>query len=307
MKVYFAPLEGITTYTYRNAHAANFSGVDTYFAPFIVPTENERISMKTLKDILPENNDVKVIPQVLCSSGEAFCELAKKVKALGYDEVNINLGCPSGTVVKKKRGSGALRDTEFLDKLLDYIFSHADIKISLKTRTGFYSHEEFYELINIYNKYPATELIVHPRVREELYSGVPNMDSFDYAYKNSVHKLCYNGDVVTAEDFNKICERYPDLNSVMIGRGAIQNPAIFREIRSGDKIKTEEFLEFSHILEERYLDVLGCEHYTVHRLKEIWLYIMKNFPDEKKVTKALKKSNTLNDINSAINDLSMPI
>jgi len=303
MNLYFAPLEGITTYTYRNAHSRMFSGVDTYFAPFIVPTENERISMKTLKDILPENNDVKVIPQVLCSSGEAFCELAKKVRNLGYDEVNLNLGCPSGTVVKKKRGSGALKDTEFLDRLLDYIFSHADIKISLKTRTGFYSHEEFYELINIYNKYPLTELIVHPRIREELYSGVPNMDSIDYAYKNSVHKLCYNGDVVTTEDFNKICKRYPDLNSVMIGRGAIQNPAIFREIKGGEKIKTEELVEFSCILEEKYLDVLGCEHYTVHRLKEIWLYIMKNFPNEKKVTKALKKSNSLDDINSAIKHL----
>ena len=302
MKLYFAPLEGITTYTYRNAHSEMFTGVDTYFAPFIVPTENERISVKTLRDILPENNKVKVIPQVLCSSGEAFCELAKKVKDLGYDEVNLNLGCPSGTVVKKKRGSGALRDTDELEKLLDYIYTYGNIKISLKTRTGFYSHEEFADLIEIYNKYPATELIVHPRIREELYRGSPNMESFDYAYKNSVHKLCYNGDVVTVEDFEKICERYPDLNAVMIGRGAIGNPAIFREIRGGEKIKTKELVKFSDILEERYLDVLWCEHYTVHRLKEIWLYIMKNFPDSKGA-KAIKKSNSLKDINDAIRKL----
>lgn len=302
MKLYFAPLEGITTYTYRNAHKELFSGVDTYFAPFIVPTENERISVKTLKDILPENNKTKIIPQVLCSSGEAFCELAKKVRDLGYEEVNLNLGCPSGTVVKKKRGSGALRDTDELEKLLDYIFTNGNIKISLKTRTGFYSHEEFATLIDIYNKFPATELIVHPRIREELYSGSPNMESFDYAYKHSVHKLCYNGDVVTDEDFEKICERYPDLNAVMIGRGAIGNPAIFREINGGEKIKTKELLEFSRVLEERYLEVLGCEHYTVHRLKEIWLYIMKNFP-EGKGTKAIKKSNSLKDINDAIRKL----
>lgn len=302
MKLYFAPLEGITTYTYRNAHIEMFSGVDTYFAPFIVPTENERISVKTLRDILPENNNVKVTPQVLCSSGEAFCELAKKVRDLGYDEVNLNLGCPSGTVVKKKRGSGALKDTDELQRLLDYIFTNGNIKISLKTRTGFYSHEEFYDLIEIYNKYPLTELIVHPRVREELYSGVPNMDSFDIAYKNSVHKLCYNGDIVAVEDYERICTQYPDLNAVMIGRGAIQNPAVFREIKGGEKIKTEELVKFSHTLEERYLDVLGCEHYTVHRLKEIWLYIMKNFPDGKGA-KAIKKANSLKDINEAINKL----
>ena len=299
MKLYFAPLEGITTYTYRNAHIEMFSGVDTYFAPFIVPTENERISVKTLKDILPENNKTKVIPQVLCSSGEAFCELAKKVVDLGYDEINLNLGCPSGTVVKKKRGSGALKDTDELQKLLDYIFTNGNIKISLKTRTGFYSHEEFYDLVEIYNNYPATELIVHPRVREELYSGIPNMDAFDIAYKNSRHKLCYNGDIVTAEDYHKICDLYPRLNAVMIGRGAIQNPAIFREIRDGEKIKTDELVRFSQTLEERYLKLLGCEHYTVHRLKEIWIYIMKNFPDTKG-TKAIKKSNSLKDINEAI-------
>lgn len=302
MNLYFAPLEGITTYTYRNAHKEMFSGVDTYFAPFIVPTENERISVKTLKDILPENNKTKIIPQVLCSSGEAFCELAKKVRDLGYDEINLNLGCPSGTVVKKKRGSGALRDTDELKKLLDYIFTKGNIKISLKTRTGFYSHEEFFDLVELYNDYPATELIVHPRIREELYSGVPNMDSFDVAYKNSKHNLCYNGDIVTVEDFQKISTCYPDLNSVMIGRGAIQNPAIFREIREGEKIKTEELVRFSQTLEERYLEVLGCEHYTVHRLKEIWLYIMKNFP-EGKGTKAIKKSNSLKDINDAIKKL----
>lgn len=300
MKLYFAPLEGITTYTYRNAHAENFTGVDTYFAPFIVPTDNERISVKTLRDILPENNSTKVIPQVLCSSSAAFCEFVKKVKYLGYDEVNLNLGCPSGTVVKKHRGSGALRDTDELDRFLDGIFSKADIKISLKTRTGFYSHGEFPALVDIYNKYPVTELIIHPRVREELYSGSPNMESFDYAYRNSKHKLCYNGDVVTTEDYEKICERYPDLSAVMIGRGAIANPALFREIRGGEKIKTQELIRFSQILEERYFKVLGCEHYTVHRLKEIWLYIMKNFPDEKKTMKAIKKSNSLADINSAI-------
>ncbi len=303
MNLYFAPLEGITTYTYRNAHREMFSGVDTYFAPFIVPTENERISTKTLRDILPENNLTKIIPQVLCSSGSAFCELVKKVKDLGYDEVNLNLGCPSGTVVKKRRGSGALRDTEELRRLLDYIYENADIKISLKTRTGFYSHEEFFELVNIYNQYPVSELIIHPRVREELYGGKPNMDSFDYAYCNSKHKLCYNGDIVTTDDYKEIVRKYPNLNSVMIGRGAIANPALFREILGGEKINKDELIRFSQTLEERYLEVLGCEHYTVHRLKEIWLYIMKNFPDEKKTIKAIKKSNSLKDINDAIKNM----
>ena len=185
MNLYFAPMEGITAYTYRNAHFECFGGADKYFAPFIVPTENERITLKTLRDLLPENNKVKVVPQVLGSDGVVFGEFTKKLQHLGYDEVNLNFGCPSGTVVKKSRGAGALKDLDRLDKFLDSAFSNSDIKISVKTRTGFESHNEFEKIMEVYNKYPISELIVHPRIREEYYKGVPNMESFDKAYLTS--------------------------------------------------------------------------------------------------------------------------
>lgn len=302
MKLYFAPMEGITTYTYRNTHFEIFGMCDEYFAPFIVPTENERLTRKSVRDILNENNIVKVKPQVLCSNGTAFLEFVKKIKELGYDEVNLNLGCPSGTVVKKNRGAGALRDIEWLDEFLNFIYSNADIKISVKTRTGFYSHDEFDDIFEIYKKYPISELIVHPRVREEYYKGYANTKTFDKAY-GSKHKLCYNGDIFNVNDYERIKAKYPDLNSVMIGRGAIKNPAIFREIKGGEKLKTSELISFSNLLEKRYMELLKSDTYTLHRLKEIWIYIMLNFPEEKKILKAVKKSNSLYDLNSAINSL----
>ncbi|MBE7053106.1 MAG: tRNA-dihydrouridine synthase family protein [Ruminococcaceae bacterium] len=303
MKLYFAPMEGVATYTYRNAHNEMFGGCDDYFAPFIVPTENERLSIKSLRDVLPNNNDVKVIPQVLCSSAGAFCEFVKKIKELNYDTVNLNLGCPSGTVVKKRRGAGALLDTDFLDSLLDGIFNNSDIKISVKCRTGFYSHDEFDKLLKIFNKYPMEKLIVHPRVREEYYKGEPNMKVFDKAYTEAKMPLCYNGNIYTVHDFENITYKYKNLDSVMIGRGAIKNPAIFREIKGGKKISTDELISFSNVLEERYLILLKNEDYTLHRLKEMWMYMMLNYPDEKKILKAIKKSNRLIDLNSAINCL----
>lgn len=303
MKLYFAPLEGITTYTYRNTHAEIFGGCDEYYAPFIVPTNNERISMKTLRGILSENNLVRPKVQVMCTTGTAFCEFVKKIQALGFDEVNLNLGCPSGTVVKKQRGSGALKDPEALDRFLDYIFSNSDIKITVKTRAGYYSHDEFSELLEIYNKYPVAELILHPRVRDEYYKGEPNMSTFDAAYDGSKNKLCYNGNVYSVADYNNLSQKYPDLNSVMIGRGAVKNPAIFREIRGGAKLRTEELIHFSGLLQERYLHLLGSDRYTLHRLKEIWLYIAQNYPNEPKITKAIKKSERLSDLERAINML----
>jgi len=138
MKLYFAPMEGVTTYTYRNTHAEMFGGCDEYFAPFIVPTENEKLSIKNLRDILKENNNIDVIPQVMASSAMAFLEFEKKIKDLGYNKVNLNFGCPSGTVVKKMRGAGALRDLDALDKFLDYIFNKSYVEISVKRRTSFY-------------------------------------------------------------------------------------------------------------------------------------------------------------------------
>ncbi len=300
MNLYFAPMEGITTYTYRNTHAEVFGMCDEYFTPFLVPTEQERISRKTLRDIVPEHNIAKIVPQVLCSSDKAFLEFAEKIKELGFEEVNLNFGCPSGTVVKKRRGAGALKDAEALNRFLESIFSKADIKISVKTRAGFYSHDEFDKILEIYNQYPITELIIHPRVREEYYNGVPNMETFDKAYYGSRLKLCYNGNIETVEEFERIKSNYPELHSIMIGRGAVKDPAIFREVKGGSSLKTSELIAFSTLLEERYLKVLGSEVYTLHKLKEIWLHMVRNFPAEKKILKALKKSNKLSDLNNAI-------
>ncbi len=303
MELYLAPMEGITTYTYRNTHAELFGECDAYYAPFIVPTDNEKLSMKSLRDINPEHNLVRPMVQVMCSTGTSFGKFVEKVRAMGYDEVNLNLGCPSGTVVKKARGSGALKDTEALDELLSHIFEETNIKISIKTRTGFYSHEEFENLLKIYAKYPMEKLIVHPRVREEFYKGEPNLESFQIAYEILGEKLCYNGNIYSVDDYRRICQSFPNLHSVMIGRGCIKNPAIFREIKGGKKLSTAELIRFSNVLEQRYCELFHSERNTLHKLKEIWMHAITNYPNEHKIIKAVKKANKLTEFNRAINAL----
>lgn len=303
MELYLAPMEGITTYTYRNTHAEFFGECDAYYAPFIVPTDNEKLSMKNLRDIMPENNRVNLKVQVMCTTSTAFCEFVRKVKELGYDEVNLNLGCPSGTVVKKSRGAGALKNTDTLDDMLSGIFENPDVKISLKTRAGFYSHDEFDDILNIYRKYPMSKLIVHPRIREEYYRGAPNLDSFGKAYDIFKESLCYNGDIYSVGDFRKIVDRFPEIGSIMIGRGCIRNPAIFREIKGGKRLTTAELISFSKALEERYLELFQSDTNTLYKLKEVWMYAITNYPDEHKIIKALKKSSRLSELNSVLNAL----
>lgn len=294
MNLYFAPLEGITSYTYRNAHKRMFGYCDAYFAPFINPSDQERVSKKGMRDILPENNEIKPKVQVLTNNYESFLKFSENIKALGYEEVNINLGCPVQMVTKKGRGSGFLKSPDELFNFFCEIFKRSDIKISVKTRIGFYSAREFAGLLEIYNKYPISELIIHPRIREQFYKGVPDMDCFSYAYKNSVNKICYNGDIWDYSDYINIRDNFSDLSSVMLGRGAIKNPAIFREIKGGEKIKTEELLSFTRVLSEDYLNLLKSETFTLYKLKEIWVYMLLNYPEEQKLAKEIKKANNLN-------------
>ena len=105
MKYYLAPMEGITGYIYRNAYEKFFHNIDKYFTPFIVPNQSRSLKTKELRDILPENNQgMNIVPQILTNDSEGFIVTAKKLKQLGYNEVNLNLGCPAGTVVSKNRG-----------------------------------------------------------------------------------------------------------------------------------------------------------------------------------------------------------
>ncbi len=293
MKLYFAPLEGITSYTYRNAHSDLFGYCDNYFAPFINPSDQEKVSKKGMRDILPENNIIKPKVQVLTNKHESFFKFSENIKSLGYDEVNINLGCPVQMVTKKGRGSGFLRDLSAMDEFFHEIFKEDSMKISVKTRIGFYSSEEFPEILEIYKKYPFSELIIHPRIREQFYKGKPDMEVFSLAYNEYEGPLCYNGDIWDMADYFNIKEKFPRLNSVMMGRSAIKNPAIFREIKGGESLKTEELIKFTNRLCNDYLNLLNSETFTIYKLKEIWVYMLLNYPNEQKLTKEIKKAQSL--------------
>ncbi len=301
MQLYFAPMEGITTYTYRNTHAKFFGGCDMYYAPFIVPSDKERVSRKCLRDILPEHNrDIPLRVQVLTTQADSFLKFEEKIKELGYKEVNINLGCPAARVVQKGRGSGALKDTVHLEKFLLETFDKTGLKTEIKTRIGFADKSEADALLDIYNQLDMPRLIVHPRTKTDYYGGVPHDDVFAMYKAHSKNPLCYNGNVFSVADYQRIVKEFDGIESVMLGRGAVANPALFRQIRGGDKLTTEELIAFSELLAENYYAVLQSEVFTLQKLKEIWVYILWNFPEETKAAKAIKKAGNLSEFRSAI-------
>jgi len=300
MEINMAPLEGLTGYIFRNAYDKYFGGVDRYYSPFIHASVSQKMTSREYNDINPENNKVVLVPQLLTNNSEAFIATAKDIKTLGYEEVNLNLGCPSGTVVAKGRGSGFLAKLDELDRFLYDITTALDMKISIKTRIGKNSPDEFFEIVEIYKKYNFSEIIIHPRTRKDFYNNTPNMEMFRYAYENLKTSLCYNGDINSVSDFTKIAEDYKELSKVMIGRGFLYNPFLAEEIKcefSKDKLRVREFHDEVF---ENYKRVMSGDKNALFKMKNIWEFMGKGFKDSDKYIKKIRKSESVTDYNRAV-------
>lgn len=306
MRYYFAPMEGINGYLYRRIHAHLFPGIDKYFMPFLVPHVKRSFNSKELKEIAPENNKgLYAVPQIMTNKAEDFISTAKKLRDLGYDEVNLNLGCPSKTVVSKGRGSGFLAYPKELERFLDEIFEKLDMKISVKTRAGVEEEEEFLTLLDIYNRFPMEELIVHPRLQTDYYKKPVRFSVFLQASAASRNPLCYNGDLIYAQDIERFAREFPQVDRVMIGRGLLRNPGLVRKAAQGIVLDKETLREYHDQIYEAYQEVLYGDRNILFRMKELWCFMGSLFEDPKKYIKKIQKSQRLSEYEQAVEGLFM--
>lgn len=305
MKYYFAPLEGITGYIFRNAYEACFpGGIDAYFTPFIAPSINRCLNPKEKRDVLPENNqNLTIIPQVLTNQSDVFIKTAKELQEFGYVEVNLNLGCPSGTVVSKHRGAGFLEDPDKLDRFFEEVFEHCQSRISVKTRIGMDEPDEFYDLLAVYNRYPFSEVIIHPRVREDYYKNKPNVEMFGEAVKTCSHSLCYNGDIFSQTDYEGLVAKFPSVDKVMLGRGLLRNPSLIRQLNGGKMLQKEECRAFHDRLVRDYQVVMSGDKNVLFKMKELWSYLSCSFTNSDKYIKKIRKAERLGDYLAVVDAL----
>ena len=303
-RIYFAPLEGVTDSIFRNTFNKYYGGIDKYYTPFISPNSTFKFTTREFKDIDPEKNNIEnTIPQLLTNKAEHFLWAVGEIAALGFKEINYNLGCPSGTVVAKKKGSGLLYYPEELDNMLYEIFSGLkdDVQISIKTRLGKLEPEEFYEILDIYNKYPISELTIHPRVQKDFYREPIHPEFFEYAIKNAKAPLVFNGEIKSVSDIENTFSAYPTINSVMIGRGLITSPELaksYKDNQVNTSFDRKTFKSFHDDLLTQYIEVLSGEKPVLHRMKEFWVYWESNFPEQEKEIKKIRKSNRLEEYKS---------
>lgn len=287
MNYYFAPLEGLTDSIYRRLHHKYFPGVDRYYTPFFSPTVHRALTAKEKRDLpLAEELDAQVIPQVLTKSAPDFVFMSTVCRDRGYSQINLNLGCPSGTVTAKGKGAGMLRDIDALQVFLDDIFTSSVLPVSIKTRLGYSDADEFFRLLEIFNRYPIRELIIHPRVRQDFYQNSLRMGFFEYALRTSRAPLCYNGNLCSKEDIRRFAEKYPSVEAVMLGRGLIGDPGML----SAGGTTRSTLLAFMNELFDAYAVAFGSRRNAMFRLKENWRHLFCLFEGIEKPEKQLRKT-----------------
>lgn len=312
MKFYMAPLEEVTGYIYRNAYHDFFTPMDKYFAPFIAakPNRGRLFNYKERNDILPEHNErLFLVPQILTNSSEDFLRTARGLKAYGYREVNLNLGCPSKPVVNGGRGSGFLENLEALRRFLDKIFQ-MDMKISIKTRVGRWDPEEIGPLSDLFLQYPVEEWILHPRIQTDFYRGSPRMDAFSAAYQRVYPQrgekktmLCYNGDIFETEDYERVLAEFPQIDGVMLGRGILANPGLVDCIHGKQGVSLETWGKFLERLDEDFCRISVNEEKALFKLKELWCYFRFSFPRMDIWEQAIKRTSDMKEYRAAMKRL----
>lgn len=303
MKYYLAPMEGITTYNFRRAYHKYYGGVEKYFTPFI---GNRKLNSRERNDILPEHNQrMKVVPQILANRSEDFLSIAEVAASYGYSAVNLNLGCPSGTVTARKRGAGFLSVPEELERFLDEIFDKCHLRISVKTRIGVEDTEEWCRLLELFGRYPMEELIIHPRLLREGYGGQVHIEAFEAAVGCLQVPLCYNGDLTSLDaegagygTMGWLNSRLPSVDTVMVGRGILQRPGFLTGDFSFDTLRA-----FHDEILEGYIQIMSGDTNTLYKMKELWTFMIQSFAGLEKHLKKIRKAGSLSEYRIAVDEI----
>lgn len=306
-KIYLAPMEGLTTYVFRRAYRKYFGGIDKYFTPFIA---NRSLSSRERNEILPEHNTgMRLVPQILTNRADEFLDIAGQLADYGYDTVNLNLGCPSGTVTAKKRGAGFLAYPDELREFLDAVYDKCPIKVSVKTRIGVSDTVEWEQLLRLYAEFPMEELIIHPRLQRELYAGRPHTDAFRCTQERLAVPLCYNGDIVSPESLDALTKQLHPVQAVMIGRGILQRPYLPAQLdgirpEGGSAEKMLSGLRAFHgELLEGYQEIMSGDLPTLHKMKDFWAFFSCGFESPERYLKKIRKATRIADYKAAVNEL----
>lgn len=303
-----APFQGITDVVYRNVFKKHFGGIDKYYTPFFTGIQKDNSKSLRGEEISPEFNDVNtVVPQILSNTAEEIIRFANQCKSMGYPEFNLNMGCPFPRVANKTRGCGLMADPARTIKMLNDVFEQIDgIKFSIKCRLGYYDDEEIMAFVDTFNTLNFSEIIIHPRIGKQMYTGEASLEKFLELVPLINKPLVYNGDIFTTDRYNTILSSLSFLSSsIMLGRGLLTNPFLAEEIKSIDN-QQDKKQRLHNFVVDLYINRLhhaGGSPKIIGSMKELWKYMMNIFDDPQNVWRKVKKVNHLDEYEIAVEDI----
>ena len=306
LPIHFAPLQGYTDDVYRRIHHDLFGGITTYYTPF-VRMEGGGVRSKDMRDIRPEFNEgVPVVPQIIVKSMKEFEYLTNVVEEKGYQEIDINMGCPFPMQAKHGRGSGLLAHTDIIQEISQAIQEKKHLHFSVKMRLGWEDANECMTLLPLLNSLPLSHITMHPRLGKQQYKGEVDLEAFQRFYAECEKPLIYNGDLLTLEDIDTISNRFPRLGGLMIGRGLLANPALAIEYQQGAPLSPKEKIEKIRLLHadvfSQYGNLLeGGDLQLLTKMRTFWEYLL---PDgDRKAKKVIHKTSKLSNYQAAVSNL----
>lgn len=302
MEIHFAPLQGYADHLYRKFHSSIYNSIDCYYTPFIrlekgKPRRQDITGLKKSAD-----DGINIVPQIIFKNIEEFDALTGILKEMGFSRIDLNLGCPYPMQTNKGRGAAMIANTETMRSVANIINNDKETSYSIKMRLGMTEANEWETLMPILNSMNLSHLTIHPRIGKQMYSGELCEEQFKLIIEQSKNQIIWNGDIMTANDINRIKESYPKIKGIMIGRGLLACPSLAEEWKDGEewtrKERMQKILQFHQQLFEAYENTLCGQTQILQKIKPFWEYLEDQIG--RKAYKAIKKAINTDKYRSAI-------
>jgi tRNA-dihydrouridine synthase C len=281
--------------------------MDKYFTPFIVPHKDKKFSTREMKELSPEHNQgLHVVPQLLTNNVEDFMKTSKDIRNMGYDEINLNFGCPSKFVHRSNGGAALLKTPKLMGEVIKQVRDAlpSEIPLSAKIRLGWDNENEADEIFEECVNAGASRIVIHARTKKDGY--LPNTVKWETIAKlkanSSFKDVVANGDIIDKESAQS-CQKISQCNDLMVGRFAIATPNLERVIRTEDeKLSVNEIGE----LLLKYIGSLKGninEHYLKARTKQFFGYIRLSYKELADVFKMICQAQTILEIENILDRL----
>jgi tRNA-dihydrouridine synthase B len=308
MLLYLAPILGHTDYVFRNALTRYFKGIDVCFTPFLTTVKGSCVKNSHLTDILPKHNKSnRIVPQILGKDPEEFLIMANQVYEMGYQSINWNLGCPYPMVVNKKRGAGLLPFPEMIREFLIKVIPLMKSGLSIKMRLGKNDPDEIIPVLTVLNDFPIEEIIIHPRTAIQMYSGSPDLESFEKCLSACKHPVVYNGDIIDPKSFQSVAKRFPSISNFMIGRGLAMNPCLAEMIKNNQTRLPQDYFNrlyrFHEEIYRNYREQSSGQLVLLGKMKQLWWYLSYSLKDREQSLKKIQRAKTLGKYREIIEEL----